>query len=206
VAAYSPRGDSPVADRARNLVRQLKENRAISSGGQTETTAALVARRIRELALPFATDFLGADVTLVPVPRSGLQKPGALWPAHEIAIALHREGFGAGVLPCLVRTIAIPKAATSPSRDRPKARVHFDSLHLRDPIDLPNQITLVDDIVTRGAQIFGAAWRIWAARPDISVRAFAVIRTISEPNDFTAIRAPCTGVIEWRNEDCHREP
>lgn len=206
VAAYSPRGDSPVAVRSRDLVRQVKENRVVSSSGRSETTVALIARRVRELRLPFANDFLGPDITLVPVPRSALQKPGALWPANEIAIALHREGFGARVLPCLARAIAVPKAATSQSHERPKARVHFESLDLRDPIDLPQTITIVDDIVTRGAQLFGAAWRIWAARPDITVRAFAVIRTISDPSDFTAIGDPCTGVIEWRNEGCRRTP
>ena len=206
VAAYSPRGDAPVLVRSRDLMLQVKENRVVSSAGRDEPASAFVARRVRELKLPLATDFLGPEVTLVPIPRSGLQKSGALWPAHEIAVALHREGFGRGVVACLARATAVAKAATSPSRERPKARTHFDSLHLRDPIDLADPITLVDDVVTRGAQLFGAAWRIWAARPDIVVRAFAVIRTISDPREFKAIGDPCTGVIEWRKEECRRVP
>lgn len=206
VAAYCPRGDIPILVRSRNLMLQVKENRVVTSSGCVETASEFVARRVREMDLPFAKDFLGPDVTLLPVPRSGLQKAGALWPAKEIAVALHREGFGSGVLPCLERSTAVAKAATSPARDRPKARVHFDSLHLRDPIGLPRRVTLIDDVVTRGAQLFGAAWRIWAARPDLVVRAFAVIRTISDPTEFTAIGAPCTGVIEWRGEECRRIP
>lgn len=150
---------------------QVKENRVVAVGGRVETTATRVARRIRELGLPFADPFLGPHVTLVPVPRSGMQRQGALWPAWELASALHREGFGAGVLPCLERSRAVPKAATSLASARPKARTHFETLHLRDPITVPSAITLIDDIVTRGAQLFRAAWRLWAGRSDIEVRA-----------------------------------
>lgn len=206
VAAYCPRADTPILVRSRNLMLQVKENRVVTSSGRVETASEFVARRVREMDLPFAKDFLGPHVTLVPVPRSGLQKAGALWPANEIALALHRQGFGSGVLPCLERSTAVAKAATSPARERPKARAHFDSLDLRDPISLSTQITLVDDVITRGAQLFGAAWRLRAARPDIVVRAFAVIRTISDPTGFTAIGAPCSGVIEWRAEECRRSP
>lgn len=206
VAAYCPRGDSSVIVRSRNLMLQVKENRVVTSPGRVETAAAFVARRLREMCPQFVDEFLGPEVALVPVPRSGLQKPGALWPANEVAIALRQEGFGSRVLPCLHRARAVPKAATSAPKDRPKARAHFDSLELQNPIDLPDRITLVDDVVTRGAQLFGAAWRIWAARPDVAVRAFAVIRTVSDPNDFTTIGDPRTGHIAWRHAECRRTP
>lgn len=98
------------------------------------------------------------------------------------------------------------KAATARPEDRPKARAHFDSLELRDPLSLPARITLVDDVVTRGAQLFGAAWRIWSQQPDVEVRAFIVLRTISNAEDFQSIADPCTGRIEWRAEDCRRVP
>ncbi len=110
------------------------------------------------------------------------------------------------VVPCLKRVVAVPKAATARSEERPKARGHFESLELLDPLSLPARITLVDDVVTRGAQLFGAAWRIWSHRPDIDVRAFIVIRTISNPDDFEAIASHCTGRIEWRAEECFRVP
>jgi predicted amidophosphoribosyltransferase len=61
------------------------------------------------------------------------------------------------VLECLERTHAVAKAATSKPSERPKARAHFDSLAVAEPLALPNQVTLVDDVVTRGAQLFGAA-------------------------------------------------
>ncbi len=61
-------------------------------------------------------------------------------------------------------------------------------------------------VVTRGAQLFGAAWRIWMHRPDVEIRAFAVVRTVNHPPDFTAILSPCVGSITWRAEECRRRP
>ncbi len=140
------------------------------------------------------------------MPRSGLLRHGALWPALEIAESLREQGFGRSVLPCLTRVVAVPKAATSRAEQRPKARTHFESLELMDPLALPAKITLVDDVVTRGAQLFGAAWKIWTMRPDVDVRAFAVIRTISALDEFAGTADPRTGRIEWRDEECRRRP
>jgi hypothetical protein len=110
------------------------------------------------------------------------------------------------VFPCLERTNPVLKAATAAPKDRPTAQAHFESLAVLKPMTLPAAVTLVDDIITRGAQMLGAAWRIWEARPDVIVRGFAVIRCISNPAEFKAIRAPCVGKIELRPSGCIRRP
>ena len=110
------------------------------------------------------------------------------------------------MLTCLERKIAVPKAATAAAESRPKARTHFESLAIAEPLSLPTKITLVDDVVTRGAQLFGAAWAIWSMRPDVEVSAFAVIRTESDAADFSALFDPRSGKIEWRDEECRRRP
>ncbi len=172
-----------------------------------ETTAAFVARRLKAIAPDFVAAFLGSNVALVPVPRSSLQKPGALWPALEIANELHDLGFGSRVIPCLKRRYAVTKAATAASNERPKAKEQFESLELGDPLDLPGAVTLVDDVITRGAQLLGAAWCVWSQRPDVTVRAFAVIRTISNSAEFSAIAAPCVGSVTLgRDDECFRSP
>ena len=61
---------------------------------RAESAAAFVSRRLREMSPPAVVPFLAPDVALVPVPRSSLQKGGALWPAFEIAQSLHAQGFG----------------------------------------------------------------------------------------------------------------
>lgn len=200
---YCPRDTSAIRV-AKNFVVRLKENRV--ARGNSETASALVARRLRERDDVDFRGFLGPDVALVPVPRSSLRRKDALWPALEIAKRLEAEELGSNVIECLRRRVAVPKAATASSAERPKARVHFDSLDLIKPLELPGKVTLVDDVITRGAQLFGAAWKIWSVRPDIEVRAFAVVRTVSAPTDFTRVDEPCVGRIEWRAEECRRRP
>lgn len=185
---------------------QLKENRVVKDGEHKDAVSAFVAHRLRAANLALFADFLVPEVTLIPVPRSGLQRRGSLWPSLEIAQSLHAEGFGAGVLAALRRASPVAKAATSSSNNRPRARAHMESLELVAPLELPRVVTLVDDVVTRGAQLFGAAWRIWQERPDIVVRAFAVVRTESDPEKFQAIRDPKISRIEWRHEECARRP
>lgn len=203
LVTYCPRGESDEIRKSQTLMRQLKGNRMLRS----ESAAAFVSRRVREMSPPAVLPFLGPDVALVPIPRSSLQKPGALWPALEIANALHAHGFGTRVLPCLRRGTAVNKAATASSKDRPNPKAHFDSLEITAPLDLPATVTLIDDVITRGAQMLGAAWRIWSVRPDVVVRGFAVMRTISRPEDFSAIAAPCAGrVTMGRDNECRRAP
>lgn len=203
LVTYCPRGEGAEIRKSQTLMRQLKDNRML----RAESAAAFVSRRLREISPPPVLPFLAPDVALVPVPRSSLQKLGALWPAFEIAQSLHAQGFGSRVLPCLRRHTAMSKAATASPKDRPRARAHFDSLEVVVPMDLPTCVTLIDDVITRGAQMLGAAWRIWAARPDVVVRCFAVIRTISKPEEFSTVAAPCVGKVTLgRDEECHRAP
>jgi hypothetical protein len=192
--------------KARAFVIALKENRR-TPGGIGETAPARVARRLRERDdVPFVDAFLGPDTALVPVPRSGLLRPAALWPALEIARQLRARDFGSELLICLERKRPVAKASMAKAEARPKARTHFESLRIAEPLSLPAKITLVDDVITRGAQLFGAAWAIWSVRPDVDIRAFAVVRTESDAADFSALFDPRSGRIEWRDEECRRRP
>lgn len=204
LVAYSPRSEGEEAEKSRTLMRLVKENRVLRATG--EPAATFMARRLREIAPPFLAELFAPTVTLVPVPRSSLQKPGALWPASELATAMRQQGLGGGVMPCLERTRPVIKAATAPARDRPRPKAHLESLCVLEPMALPAEITLVDDVITRGAQMMGAAWAIWAVRPDIIVRGFAFIRTVSNPDEFAHILAPCVGTIQVRRGECFRDP
>lgn len=199
---YGPRGTSPEHVRSRNVMLQVKDNRIV---GQM-TMAEFVAHRIVEIQPLFLEEFLGRDVALIPVPRSSLQKPGALWPGKEIADALLACGFGNQVLPCLSRVHAVTKAATAASSARPRAADHLASLQVTNAVALPSLVTLVDDVVTRGAQLMGAAWALWKVRPDLQIRAFAVLRTISDPVDFIEVLAPTEGTISIRGGEAFRVP
>lgn len=55
---------------------------------------------------------------------------------------------------------------------------------------------LVDDVITRGATLLGSASRLCEAFPDIPIRAFAVLRTVSNPEEFSSIYSSLVGNIK----------
>jgi predicted amidophosphoribosyltransferase len=105
----------------------------------------------------------------------------------------------------LKRTVAQKKAAMGGPRS---AFVHRDSLAVTEQIPPRAPILLVDDVITSGAQMMGAALTLAAAYPGVGeIRCFAVMRTITPPDPFVAIRSPVTGVITLLpSGTCRRRP
>lgn len=155
--------------------------------------------------------FLDPHAVLVPIPRSAPSRgEGWLWPSKAIAEALVAEGFGARVIPALRRVKAVPKAAFAPSAaDRPSAETHYDSMDVDFGLDQPESITLVDDVVTRGAQLLGAASLIHDQLPEAEIRGFAVFRSIGhgEVEPFlTGMIAPVVDTIRTTRWGYKRGP
>lgn len=153
----------------------IKEDR-VRAGGERwpEYAAAWLAREFPRSPLE---NFFDGEPWLVPVPRSGLLPKDGHWPARRICEALVGQGIGARVESVLARGTAVPKSAGSASRPSPLA--HYESFA---PV-LPartSTIILVDDIVTRGATALGAAWCILDAMPEVSVKLFAMARTMRD--------------------------
>ena len=157
-------------------------------------------------ALPF-TSFFQPGTTLVPTPKSSLMQPGTLWVPKRIATALAGMGLGNEVFPCLVRVKPVPKAASSVPQERPTPAEHYESMGVRGRLSKPDEIVLVNDIVTRGATLLGAANRLADVFPHTRIRAFAAMRTISNPEEFNELYDPCVGTIELRESgDTLRKP
>jgi hypothetical protein len=66
-------------------------------------------------------------------------------------------------------------------------------------------ITLVDDVVTRGASFIGMYARLREAYPNAPIRCFALIRTIST-GEIDAILDPVHGEIRYENNRLSRVP
>ena len=66
-------------------------------------------------------------------------------------------------------------------------------------------IVLVDDVVTRGATILGAAWVLRDSMPLATLRAFAAVRTMSK-QEVLAIVEPVVGRIHLSGGRPKREP
>ena len=117
---------------------------------------------------------------LVPIPGHTPRYASALWVAERIAHALIAQGIGADVQPLLVRTEVVPQSSSRrAASERVDPPEHYRTLSVQRPLAVPERITLVDDVVTRGSTLIAAATRVAEAFPGIEVRAFALSRVES---------------------------
>jgi len=203
---YAPHGSSVDAQRSKDVMRHLKRDGFIGEPQilMSEWIAKITQEKMA--GLPFAS-FFGPNTILVPAPKSSLIRPNTLWVPERIATALVKRGIGKCVSPCLVRTAAVPKAASCAPQDRPTAAQHYESLSVQGGLAEPEEILLVDDVVTRGATLIGSANRLADAFPKTHIRAFAALRTISNPNEFRNVYDPCKGTIDlWDTGETYRTP
>lgn len=195
--AYSPRGGGELGQSSRNVMLALKADKL--EGSPAIATSVRIARAVKESlpTLPFR-DYFGSDVTLVPTPKSSLSKPDTLWVPQCIARAMIDLGLGIEVREILRRASVVAKSAGNDPSLRPSPQMHYDSFAVQKLIHEPKVITLVDDVVTRGSTLLAAASRLNEAYPRVEIRAFAAMRTVSNPEELTRIRDPRLEVIRLR--------
>ncbi len=157
----------------------------------------------------YFSEFFQSDVILVPMPRSAPLKKGQLWPAYQIANAMENKELGV-VVPLIQRLMPIQKSSYAPPSKRPKPADHFNSMGINKTAELDldfERIVLVDDIVTRGHTFMGAGWRLMVTYPDVEIKAFAAMQTISDKSKFKRYFYPAKGVINyWANSGtCRRD-
>ncbi len=198
-------------EEAREVMKMIKTDGFVENPPppipMSEWIARTIERNIR--TLPFAS-FFDKDVVLVPVPSSALMQPFSLWVPSRLANALVKTRLGREVIPFLKRETPVNKAAWSKPSERPKVKEHIATMSLQERISEPppSKILLVDDIVTRGSTLLGAANRLIEAMPTAQIYAFAAMRTISDSTDFENLYKPVVGSIQYRpsTEDTLRRP
>ncbi|NCC22993.1 MAG: hypothetical protein EOM26_11125 [Alphaproteobacteria bacterium] len=194
---YAPRGTSELSRKSRDVVHAIKTDANRKVQGQTVNVIAHAARRAAEAMVSgdVLAPCFGPDVLLVPMPRSSLQKPGALWPSLVICEALMAQGLGGGIDPCLRRSVPVGKAAIAASGGRPDPVDHDESVVVeRESLLVPERLTIVDDVITRGSSFVGVFPKVAEAFPGIPISCFALMRTISE-GDIDTILDPVRGII-----------
>ncbi len=206
---YSPRGSGETSVRSRGVVHSIKTDGA---GPADERMIEYAVRRLVEALEGSAaclTPLFRLRPLLVPMPPSAPVLPGGLWVPRRICEALVARGLGARAAPLLARRYAIPKSAYAARGERPTVRVHRDSLEVRGARALSAEpILLVDDVVTKGAAIMGAAEAISTAMPACEITAFALVRTMGLVADIENLVEPCVGTIRISGTagDLRREP
>jgi predicted amidophosphoribosyltransferase len=185
---YSSRGTSTASVQSRKLRDRIKSGDEQLYRQIAEHVATLVAGGV-------FPGFFDGDVTLVPVPGHTPLAPGAISNTWRIANALLAQGLGADLSLMLERQRPVQKSAFSSPAARPRARDHYESMSVKPSLLKPMRILLIDDFITRGATSLGAASRILEAQPGCAVKAFGLVRSITD-GEIATVRDPCVGYIE----------
>ena len=200
-------GSSEEIQRSRQVMTFIKNDSFVNN--PPIPMSEWIARTMEQQrpSLPF-NSFFQSNTVLVPLPRSSLLQQDSLWVSDRIANALVKRGFGSRVMRCLIRTRALRKSATSPPGQRPSPTEHLQSMAVQGNLESTEEIVLIDDIVTRGHIMIGAANRLLEVFPSSHIRGFAAMRTVSDWMEFSRIYDPQIGSIEYREEydDALRRP
>ena len=198
-ANYSPRGTNEFSTRSRNICGKIK-------GGEI----ALIERVIpflKDTKAAILVPFLNPNVVLIPTPRSAPLVEGSLWPSKLIADILVSNGYGAEVRPILIRTTAVKKSSTSPSKERPLIDEHYSSMEVQTDLIAPTQITLIDDVLTQGRTTYAGAMRLKEAFPQARIRVFAIFRTLGTIPEIDTVFDPTVGsIIGYPSGKSFRDP
>jgi len=203
---YTPRPETSEQKNSKDWMYALKLDRTVPITPSQLTThylSSVLARDINESPIK---DILGSSVTLVPMPQSSLPVPGGLWIPQRLTTALVDLGLGQQASPILKRIKAIPKSAYSASGERPTAQTKYETLRADRLLIPPERIVIIDDIITTGASMIGAASVLAESFPNAQISGFAMIRTISNTADFVKLINPCVGTITRRGDSTWREP
>lgn len=209
--AYSPHGpdEDPAARSSRKFVRALK-NQGLYLG---QPAIQLAVRRLVEESPGPIMDIFGSRTLLVPVPGSSPvpdaqqlaiplrgRRQDFLWPARMLCTSLAAEGLSQGWDELLRRDQVVPRSSQSLPDQRARPARHFETIscsQARRRFGI-ERLVLVDDIITRGATLLGAASRLNEAFPDTEIVGFALVRTVSDPDDFRQILDPVPGTVSLR--------
>jgi hypothetical protein len=132
---------------------------------------------------------------------------GGFWGPLWIAEALVAAGLGREVMLCLERVIPVPKSAFAARGNRTNAERHFETMGVTGLPFVEERVTIVDDIITKGDTLLGAASRLGTFLDGCIPRGFALIRTMGLIPDVDRKVDPCLGTVT-RNRwgDSVRDP
>lgn len=198
VFAYSTE-NSDIALESNRFCRAIK-------GGQ-DRAIDYVSMRVAALAKhDHVRRFFDDKTALVPVPGSapwrGEQQK---WVGLLLAEALKSRGLTSVSL-LVRRTYRMRKSAFSAPGERPTHREHYDSLAIKGISDTaPERITVVDDVLGRGATIMGTVARLREQFPTTVIRSFAALRIKSNFGDGPIVD-PCRHRISIGPNGVRRKP
>jgi predicted amidophosphoribosyltransferase len=198
--AYSPKGESDVSERSRQLCARVKN-------GSTKWLRSYVASVHQEVDRKRRfCGFFNEHTLLVPIPNSPSPTRTSFWVARRLALTLQEAGLAEDVWTGLRRVSSVERSSSAWMWERPTVQQHYRSFAVIPSPRPPAEIVLVDDVITKGRTLVAAAMRLQEAFPKADIRAFALVRTMGLILDVERLFDPCEGVIRWNGTDAYREP
>ena len=193
---------SDVSALSRRVVDAVKRETA-----QWARKQRLGERMVGELGDAIRETFFPMGGTLVPMPgHAPFKDPaGSHWSARELCQHLACSGLASDWRPLLSRTEAVPKSAFCKPEDRPTVERHAETMTVSPELGVGEVITVVDDVITRGATMLAAVSLLAQAYPSATVRGFALIRSDTDC-PIREVKSPVRGtvtVVPWGTK---REP
>lgn len=189
------------------MIRDIKN---VKSGYMKRIVARLREEMQPDKRANLLREVLDDDVLVVPCPRSSPLVTGALWPSKEICDELVRHGLAMKSAALLERVKVVPKSSTSAIGERPKPIDHIRSMAVVNQQELElrkiTRVTIVDDVITRGATLIAAASILQHHFPEAAIRIFAVVRTKSYDPEVGSILDPVLGEVSFNGIDADRKP
>jgi hypothetical protein len=188
-----------------NAQYRYKLDDKIISKNAIEMAASQLSQRLRS-DVEWSNDYLNTETCLIPMPGCSPMAAGKewLWATKTLCTQLVQLGLGKCVEPILVRKVAVPKSSTSAPGQRPSPERHYESLEVQECLMDHSQITIVDDVVTRGSSFVAAYQRISERFPKSQVRLFALSRTATAVGG--RFYDPIQGIITKNGASLRREP
>lgn len=202
---YNPNSkkfSSDLSALSRRVVDAVKRETA-----QWASKQRLGERMAGELGDAIRGTFFPTGGTLVPMPgHAPLKDPAAShWSARELCQHFASSGLASDWRPLLSRTEAVPKSAFSKPEDRPTAERHAESMSVSLELGVGEVITVVDDVITRGATMLAAVSLLAQAYPSAKVRGFALIRSDTD-HPIREVKSPVRGTVTVVSWGTKREP
>jgi predicted amidophosphoribosyltransferase len=197
---YSPKGESEVSQRSRQLCARVKSGSTkwLRSYAATVHQEVVHGRRFLE--------FFNDHTLLVPIPEYRPSSHMSFWTARRFALALQQTGLAEEVWTGLRRVCSVEKSSSAWMWERPTVQQHYQSFAVIPSSKQARKIVLVDDVITKGRTLAAAAMRLQDAFPNAEVRAFALVRTMGFVLDVPRLFDPCQGEIQWNGTDAYRAP
>lgn len=131
---------------------------------------------------------------------------GGLWVPQRIGNELIKRQLAESLVPALERARPVRRSSgVTDASLRPTPAMHYDSMRVTDRFAAFERITLVDDVVTRGATLLACASLLADTFPGIEVRAFALARTDNRVDleDSSQMLAPALGRVRFNEKTGH---